>query len=362
MPLKELERLQSVNKFLKIDFMLEKELQQIVDTAARICGCPTALISLIGEHTQYIRFKQAFNFSQTDRKDAFCNHTINTDDFLVVEDATKDERFRHNPLVIGDPNIRFYAGIPLSTHDGHNLGSLCVIDQAPKTISKIKLKMLAMLGRHAIHLFEFQSGLSILKSQYIEARKTEIKLLSFFESSTSEHIVIDRNYTILAFNKRLQDFVQKEYHITIQKGMKVTTFVRENYMADFIKNCDRALSGERVRHERMIQFGQTSIWCDITYDPARNTNGEIIGISYNSTDITERVNQQQALLAHQNLLAKTAFLQSHELRKPVANIKGILLLLEMENYFDSYPLLRQIKEDVEELDEKIKTIVSFTGS
>ncbi|CAM4108314.1 GAF domain-containing protein [Pedobacter westerhofensis] len=361
MPLSELERLKAVNKFLKIDFSLNKELQEIVSTAAKICGCPTALISLIGEQTQYIRVKQAFNFTQTARKDAFCNYTIEEDKYFVVEDATKDERFSNNPLVTGDTRIRFYAGIPLTTHDGYKLGSLCVIDESPKTISEIKLKMLTMLARHAIALFEFESGLAILKSQYLEAKLTEIKLLSFFESSTSEHIMIDKDYNILAFNRRLRDFVQQEYHITIEKGMKVTDFVRESYMPDFIENCGKALSGERVRHERLIKFGKISHWCDITYDPTRNTNGDIIGISYNSTNITERINEQQNMIAHQNLLAKTAFLQSHELRKPVANIKGILLLLRMGNYFITYPEFQEIQDDVDELDEKIKTIIGFTG-
>lgn len=360
MPLKELERLQAVNKFLKIDFSLNKELQDVVSTAARICGCSTAFISLIGEQTQYIKFKQAFDFTEMAGKDEFCNYTMETSDFFMVEDAANDERFKDNPLVTGGPNVRFYAGIPLATRDGYNLGSLCVIDQSPKTISKIKRKMLTMLARHAMHIFEFESSISIIKSQYILARKTEIKLLSFFESSTSEHIMIDKDYNILAFNKRLRDFVLKEYQITIEKGMKVTIFIRENYMADFISNCNKALSGERVRHERLIQFGNTFHWCDITYDPARNADGEIIGISYNSTDITARVEEHEKMLAHQNLLSKTAFLQSHELRRPVANMKGILVLLRMENYFQFYPLFQQIQNDVEELDEKIKTIVGFT--
>jgi PAS domain S-box-containing protein len=256
---------------------------------------------------------------------------------------------------------RLNAGIPLATHDAYNLGSLCVIDQSPRTISEVKLKMLTMLARHAMHLFEFESVISLLKSQYVQAKKTETKLLSFFESSTSEHIMIDNDYTILAFNKRLRDFVLYKYGITIEKGMKVTTFVRENYMADFISNCIRALSGERIRHERLIRFGESSHWCDITYDPARNAEGEIIGISFNSTDITARIEEQKKLLVHQNLLAKTAFLQSHELRRPVANMKGILHLLKIENHFADYPLLLQIENDVEELDKKIKTIVGFTA-
>lgn len=219
-----------------------------------------------------------------------------------------------------DPKIRFYGGVPLSTHDGHHLGRLCVIDQSPKKISDMKVKMLKMLSRQVMQLLEYDLSLSVLKSQYLEARKIEVKLHSFFESTSSEHIMLDRNYNILAFNKRLEAFVEKEYRIKIQKGMKITDFIRKNYLRDFKDNYKRALAGERIRLERLIQFGRVPRWYDIAYDPAFNEEGEIIGVSYNSTDITYRILEQNMITNHQNTLAKTAFLQSHELRKPVANI------------------------------------------
>lgn len=362
MPLKELERIEAVNRYLSLEISVGDELQKIVKTAAEICGTPTALISLINEDKQSIKFKQAFDFTQTKRQDAFCNYTIERPDFFVVEDALLDHRFVNNPMVTGDPHIRFYAGIPLTTHDGFNIGSLCVIDQIPRTISAVNLKMLKMLARHVINLFEFESGLELMKLQFLQAKHTELKLNSFFESSTSEHIIIDRDYNILAFNKSLRDFVNKEYGIAIEKGMKVTNFVRETYMPDFINNCQRALDGERVRHERLVQFGPNSHWCDITYDPAKNSAGEIIGVSYNSTDITNRIIQQRKMIMHKDLLMETAFLQSHELRKPVANIKGILALLEMDGYFEIYDGLLNIQKANNILDEKIHAIVGFTGA
>lgn len=360
MPLKELESLEAVNRYLTLEISVADRLQKIVKTAAEICGTPTALIALISEDTQYIKFNQGLDFTLMPMVDAFCNHTILEPDFFVVEDALNDERFNDNPLVTGNPNIRFYAGVPLTTDDGYHLGSLCVIDQIPGKIGAVNLKMLKMLARHVINLFEFESGLVLLKQQFIQTKQTEIKLRSFFESSTSEHIIIDRDYIILAFNKRLRDFIYKEYHITIEKGMKITDFVGKVYMQDFIANCKRALAGEQVRHERLVQFGGKSIWCDIDYNPAKNSEGEIIGVSYNSTDITDRILQQNKLLSHQDSLTKTAFLQSHELRKPVANIKGILTLLQMEGYFENYGSLQKMEKATNVLDERIRAIVECT--
>lgn len=360
MPLKELERLQGLSKYLKTTISLETELQAIAKTAANICGTPAAIITLISGGTQYISYSESFDFRDISREDDFCNFNLSGQEPLVVEDTLKDQRFINNALVKDEPKIRFYAGMPLTTHDGHNLGCLCVIDQAPASFSALKLKMLKMLAAQIIHLFEFESGLAVLKKQFTASKKMEIKLRSFFESSTSEHIILDRDYNVLAFNKRLMDFVQKAYHITIEKGMKVTAFVHENYMEDFIANCQKALSGQRVRHERQIQFGKNSHWCDITYDPAKNAEGEIIGVSYNSTDITDRILQQNVMLNCKAMLMRTAFLQSHELRKPVANIKGLLMLIKLDGHFDHIPAFIEMQNAINNLDEKIHVIVGYT--
>lgn len=361
MPQKELERLQAVSRYLKININLEEELRTIAKTASDISESAVALIILSDEDKQDIRFSHPSGFKHTSTEDVLYQYTISEDKILIIEDLHKDLRFANNKLINSSSYIRFYMGMPLRTRDGYNLGSMCVMDYAAAPVSAVKLKMLKMLARHIIHILEFESGLGLLKKQFIEAKKMEIKLRSFFESSTSEHIMLDAEYKILAFNKRVRDLVQKEYHVTLMPGMKVTDFVNEDYMADFIKNCRRALAGERIRHERLILFGKTSRWCELTYNPARNSEGEILGVSYNSTDITDRVTQQENMLNQHNLLMKTAFLQSHELRKPVANIEGILMLLKMDGYFSTYPMLLDIQSAVDELDEKIRTIVSFTG-
>jgi GAF domain-containing protein len=109
MPVKALEKLKAGHRFLKLRISREEELQHIVSLAAKICGTPTALITLLGEDTQYIRFKQAFDLISTARVDAFCNHVIQGKDVMVVPDAMQDTRFHDNPVVNEEPGIRFYA-------------------------------------------------------------------------------------------------------------------------------------------------------------------------------------------------------------------------------------------------------------
>ena len=361
MPLKELERLQAVNKYLKININVEEELQAIAKTAADICDCSAAIITVSDEDKQELRFSHPPDFTYPGEAGLFYEYIISGPEFFIIEDLLKDKRFCNIESANSKPYIQFYAGVPLKTRDGYNLGSLYVMGQVPKPISIVNLKMLKMLAKHIAHILEFESGLRLLKKQFLMAKQTEVKLRSFFESSTSEHIMLDGQYKILAFNKRVRDIVQKEYNVLLEPGMKVTDFIHEDYMSDFIGNCKRALAGERIRHERLILFGSTSRWCELTYNPAKNSEDKILGVSYNCTDITDRVVQQNSMLKQHNLLMKTAFLQSHELRKPVANIKGILMLLKTDGHFNTYPALLDIENAADELDEKIRTIVSFTG-
>lgn len=110
MPLREILRLQAVNRFLKLEIDKEKELQAIVELAARICGTPTALITMVDDDTQYIKFKVGSDLETTDREQAFCNELIKLFEVLMVPDALLDKRFQNNPNVIGGCGIRFYAG------------------------------------------------------------------------------------------------------------------------------------------------------------------------------------------------------------------------------------------------------------
>lgn len=108
---------------------------------------PIALVSLVDADRQWFKSKQGMEFCETPRSASFCGHTILEERPMVVPDASQDERFRDNPLVTGDPNIRFYAGCPLSAPDGSKLGSLCLIDKRPRTISAEDLGTLQELGR-----------------------------------------------------------------------------------------------------------------------------------------------------------------------------------------------------------------------
>ncbi len=134
----------------------EREFDDIARLAALICGTPIALMSLVDADRQWLKARIGLDVAETPREHAFCSYTILGDDILVVEDATKDERFARNPLVTADPHIRFYMGAPLVDNSGHALGSLCVIDRRPRTLNATQRDGLETLARHMSSLLELR--------------------------------------------------------------------------------------------------------------------------------------------------------------------------------------------------------------
>lgn len=358
MPQKELERLKAVNRLLNLELSKVDELQEIVKLAADICGTPTALISLIDEDTQFIKFKQAFNFDTTSRRDAFCNHVIQQQEVMVVPDTLYDERFVGNPLVTGNPNIRFYAGAPLTTQEGHNLGSLCVIDQAPGQLTPLQQKMLFALSKQAMQLMEFDASLQILKELYTEAKRSEIELRSFFESSIDCHLLLGKNFEILAFNKAWESYVKNSYGLTLQRGQQMSHYLHPENLTTFYQDYTKALTGTAVFVQRKMKHVSVDVWRIAKYEPAFDYDGNIIGVSVNSTDITQKIETEQTVLAQNQSLKEIAFIQSHELRRPVASIMGLMNLLKMDGHTQSIKELNLMEHAVLELDEKIKLIVN----
>lgn len=130
-----------------LDTSPEHEFDSLTRLAARICGTPIALVTLLDNERQWFKAKVGLEATQTPRDQAFCAHAILSDQPLIVPDAREDARFADNPLVTSDPNIRFYCGIPLEIEKGLGLGTLCVIDREPRQLSPEQVEDLAALGQ-----------------------------------------------------------------------------------------------------------------------------------------------------------------------------------------------------------------------
>ncbi|RYF75341.1 MAG: GAF domain-containing sensor histidine kinase [Comamonadaceae bacterium] len=175
-PIPEARRLDALDRLQVMDTGTEAVFDDVVLLASQICGAPIALISMVDADRQWFKAKVGLEAQQTPREQAFCAHAIvDVDEVMTVEDASSDPRFAANPLVTGNPHIRFYAGAPIVLASGEAMGTVCVIDQRPRTLDDTQKAALRALARQTAHLLESRAAALASRAQArtLEVRVTE---------------------------------------------------------------------------------------------------------------------------------------------------------------------------------------------
>jgi signal transduction histidine kinase len=181
-PHNESERIKALRSYGVLDTLSEKEYDQLTAIASQICGCKMSLISLVDEDRQWFKARVGLDVSETAREFAFCAHAIHEPrKTLVVPDARLDNRFHDNPLVTGDPHLAFYAGVPLVNEDGLSLGTLCVLDSEPKTLTESQLNALNALAEQVMALLELRRSKMALERTLgnLEEKNRELEQFAF---------------------------------------------------------------------------------------------------------------------------------------------------------------------------------------
>jgi signal transduction histidine kinase len=165
------ERLLELYHYDILDTAEESDYNDIVELASQICKVPMSLVSIVDSGRQWFKARKGLGVEETPREFSFCAHAI-ADDYKVfeIEDATKDDRFFDNPLVTGDPNIRFYAGVPLTTQKGHKLGTLCVLDSKPGQLNDEQHSALKVLANQIIKCAEQK-----LQNRYLQTYQKRLQ-------------------------------------------------------------------------------------------------------------------------------------------------------------------------------------------
>jgi PAS domain S-box-containing protein len=172
-PETEAARVAALKRYDILDTPAEIEFDEIAELASQICGTPISLVTLINTDRQWFKANKGLDLAETPRDVSFCAHAILEEDVMIVPDAQKDPRFEANPLVRSDPRIRFYAGAPLSTPDGHSLGTLCVIDRQPRQLSSDQVMALKLLAHQVGALLELRYYRSLLTQELRRIERPE---------------------------------------------------------------------------------------------------------------------------------------------------------------------------------------------
>ena len=153
-PANEAERLAALHSLRILDTSREEAYDRLIAYAARTCEVPIALVSLVDANRQWFKSRIGIDACETARDISFCGHTILQSDVFIIEDASRDERFFDNPLVTGAPHIRFYAGAPIVNEDGLALGTVCIIDSQPRSLTPLQIDALRHVADHVGLLME----------------------------------------------------------------------------------------------------------------------------------------------------------------------------------------------------------------
>lgn len=209
----ETERLEALRRYEVLDSPSEQSYDDLTELASFICDTPVALISFVDQDRQWFKSATGIGVQETPRSQSFCAYTIPTGETLVVPDALQDVRFSGNPLVQGDPSIRFYAGAPIIEKDGHVLGSICVIDNKPRNLSPKQVSALEALARQVVVLLEQRRTISALheaaavsKAADRVIQDSERRLRVFVDSLPALAWIADADGYITWYNRRWYEY------------------------------------------------------------------------------------------------------------------------------------------------------------
>lgn len=319
-PPNEGERIAELRRLEILDSDREQAFDRITRLAAKLFDVPIALISLVDSHRQWFKACLGISASETARDVAFCAHTINLDEPLVVADALEDPRFATNPFVLGQPHVRFYAGAPLRATNATNIGTLCVIDTRPRAFTGAEIDTLTELAALVIDELELRVARRTLQRQReamnraaeaAERHQTELAIHTaimhnVLDTAAEGIIVADQSGGFLVYNAtatRITGLRPEARRVDgVPEGSQIFRSDGETpFPADELP-INRALRGEAC-DDVEVHFKNAhhpnGILVRATGRPLRTGDGGVHGAVVTFNDITEfrRIERELAALA-----------------------------------------------------------------
>ncbi|WP_088889547.1 PAS domain S-box protein [Leptolyngbya ohadii] len=329
LPDNEADRLNALQQYNILDTIPEAAFDDLTRLAAFICGTPIALVSLIDDCRQWFKSRLGLEAIETPRDFAFCAHAIlQPDDVLIVPDTLHDERFATNPLVTGEPYIRFYAGAPLITSDGYSLGTLCVIDRVPRQLNADQIQALQALSRQVISQLELRRHLVQVAQTTAELQQAEqarIQLLAqaqtarnqianILESITDAFFALDQEWRFTYLNRQAELLLQRRREELLRQV--IWDEFPEAVHSAFYREYHRAV-GERVTVQFEAFYPPLNQWFEVHAYPATD------GLSVYFRNIDQRKAAERTL--RETLTFQRAILNSANYSIISTSVDGTIL-------------------------------------
>lgn len=354
-PMNEQARLQDLYSYHILDTLPEQELDELAEVASAICGTPISLISFVDKDRQWFKAKKGIEVPETPRSYSFCQHTLhNPKEVLVVNNPLQDERFKDNPLVIGKPNIRFYAGAPLETTAGHVLGTLCIIDNRPRTINESQKKALQLLAKKAMDYLEMRQLLS-QQGDAIALSASRLKMLTdqapgvLFQLEKNPEGELSFPFLSRGLTALYPGLNINEFKNNPEKGLEIIHPEDLPYFKDSLQESFTKLTNWNIEYRIFDEKGNTH-WHWANARPEKKEDGSVV-LYGTFQDITHRKE-------YIDTLEQMLFDISHTMRRPVATMMSITNAIE-NSQIDGISLMsyvEHIKRVSLEMDAFIKSL------
>ena len=320
LPPDEEQRLAVLRNYEILDTPPEAVFDHLAWLASYICGTPMALVNLVDEHRQWFKARVGFPTAESPRSEAICAYAIlNPQQVLEITDTSKDDRFADMPAIAGHPFVRFYAGAPLVSASGHAVGTLCVMDSVPKTLTDDQRQALIILAAQAVSQFELRRRLRDIEDQRAQLISTlnAVPIAIVIRGAPDGRVVVQ--------NEAADRFAGSTNWETIRALRKDGQPLSRTEWPGF-----RALRGETVRSEelRLTMADGRTVPVYANAAPITDSRGAIVGAVTGFQDIT-------SLAEVARLKDEFVATVSHELRTPLTAIKGSLQLVHSAEGLDA---------------------------
>ncbi|MCU1246004.1 MAG: histidine kinase, partial [Acidobacteria bacterium] len=294
-----------------MDTQPERAFDEIAELASHICEAPIALITFLDTDRLWFKSHYGLPMEETPRDQAFCGYAILQDEVFVVPDAGQDDRFAENPLVSGEPRFRFYAGAPLRTPGGQKLGTLCVIDRVPRTLTDGQLRALQVLSRQVVNLLETRRLVAELGKIAVENQRTAHRLTAIYDAATEIAMFSTNSRGVLTTFNRGAELMLGYHAVDVVGTVSADAFFDQNELLERA-NALTELFGQPISgFEAVVEYArqgavETREWTfrhytdrhpivvEVMATAMRDLEGTLGGFVLIANDITDRKRAEEA--------------------------------------------------------------------